>query len=384
MSKHLADAIVVWCSSYPRRVTAHQKWANNPLEVGQQIKNADDGISPFVSVYSFPNGHTKKGNVPSIDCIFFDFDIPRGGEYRSANPDPQAWYRDMSGLLTRVRAVCRMLIEDGYAQYFRAALSGHKGVHLYLDFPPIDADEGSQGQFKQGMRRYSDEFIEFLEQSTHLDLEAWVDVDSSDLARLCRLPNTKHGGASEAFNEDRYCVPVSIRELANITPHEYSKLTRSTRSIPDECRRVQSENAASTITQYIREATSSGGSRGGASEYDPRALKNYEKNENENITIDDIEFLTARRPNIWAFRSRDDAFDYGASSHAMECHVIASLAQHNVPIDVIVEFFSVIPGFNEQMTRDRIEKVISHKLNPYRNDTLRDQAPMFSLEQPAR
>ena len=111
MTKHLADTIAVWCSSYPRRATARQEWCDSPLEVGRAISRVEGTeVAPFISVYGFPNGYPRDGEIPSIDTLFIDFDIPAGGEYRSTNPDPQAWYRDMSGLLTRVREVCRLLV----------------------------------------------------------------------------------------------------------------------------------------------------------------------------------------------------------------------------------------------------------------------------------
>lgn len=378
MTAEIASAIAVWCPSYPRRVTAHQHWATSPLEVGKRIKAVDGtDVAPFVSVYSFPNGHTQEGGVPAIDTLFIDFDIPSGGEYRSTNPDPQAWYRDMSALLTRVREVCRLLVREGLDHHYRAALSGHKGVHLYLDFPTIDPDEGTPGQFKNGMKQYADELISYLESQTYLDLEAWVDVDSSDLARLCRLPNTRHSGASVAFDEDRYCVPVSIRELANITPNEYAKLTRSPRPVPKECRRNPSHRAHDVLTQYIRDAT--GGHYRGASRFDPKALERYEGEQNEDLTLEDVPFLMSRKPCIGAFRERADMFAHGAASHAMELNVIAHLVEERVPIDVIVEFFSDAPEFNEEFTRHQIEKVIAHQLNPYRCDTIWAQAEMFCL-----
>ncbi|WP_083902016.1 hypothetical protein [Natronorubrum bangense] len=379
MSKELTSAIGVWCSTYPRRVTAHQRECDSPVKIAAQLNNAEGtDIPPFVSVYGFPDGHTTDGAIPAIDTLFIDFDIPSGGEYRSSDPDPQAWYRDMSALLTRVREVCRLLETEGSAKHFRGALSGHKGVHLYLDFPVLDSQEGTMRQFKSGMRTYSDELISYLESETYLDLEPWVDVDSSDLARLCRMPNTLHLGATRAFNEDRYCVPVSIRELANITPNEYVKLTRSPRVVPEDCHRNPSEKAASILTQYIREASS--GHSFSSSNYDPKAVKRYEKEQNENITIDDLPFLMHGKPCISGYRDRADKFSYGAASHAMELNVIAHLTAKNVPVDVIVELFSGDDEFDEAYTREQIKKVIAHNYSEFNCETIKEQAPMFCGE----
>lgn len=381
MTNELQQTIEVWCSTYPRRVTSLQKWANNASQVEKRLANIHDGdVAPFISVYGFPNGHTTDGNVPEIDTLFIDFDIPRGGEYRSSNPDPQAWYRDMSGLLTRVREVARLLVREGLAQHFRAALSGHKGVHLYLDFPAIDPTEGTIGQFKVGTKQYADELVQYLQESTHLDLEEWVDVDSSDMARLCRMPNTKHWGASQAFDEDRYCVPVSVRELVEVAPNEYVKLTRETRPVPDGCERNPSERAGRIITQYVREAKANPVGNSSGSNYDPAAIKEYEKQTNDKITLDDVPFLTSNKPCIWAFRERDDMFNHGAASHSMELNVIACLVGKRVPIDVIVEYFSASDDFNENYTREQVKTVIARNYSQFSCKTIWKKADQFCLK----
>ncbi len=380
MTNELQQAIAVWCSTYPRRVTSRQRWAENGADVERRIRNIyDEDIAPFISVYGFPNGHPKDGDVPAIDTLFIDFDIPKGGEYRSTNPDPQAWYRDMSGLLTRVREVARLLVKADSANHFRAALSGHKGVHLYLDFPAIDSTEGTIGQFKVGTKRYADELVEYLEDSTRLDLEAWVDVDSSDMARLCRMPNTKHYGASSAFDEDRYCVPVSVRELAEITPNKYVKLTRQPRPVPEGCTRVPNKKAGRIITQYIRESVARPKNIAGST-YDPAAIKEYEKEANDRITLEDVPFLTSNTPCIWSFRERDDMFNHGAASHSMELNVIACLVGLKIPIDVIVEYFSDSDDFAEDYTRQQVETVIARNYNQFRCETVWEQAEQFCLK----
>lgn len=379
MTDSLEQAIDVWCSTYPRRVTSRQFWAENAADAESFLKDAtDDSKMPFVSVYGFPHGHTKDKKIPAIDTIFIDFDIPRGGEYRSSEPDLQAWYRDMSGLLTRVRKVARLLVQEESDRKFRAALSGHKGVHLYLDFPVLDPGDGTMGQFKVGLKRYADELIQYVEAATGLDLETWVDVDSSDMARLCRMPNTKHFGASSAFDEDRYCVPVSVRELAEITPNEYVKLTRQPRPVPPGCERSPNRKARSIITQYVRDAAVNN-VRHSTSEYDPAAIKRYEREANDKITLEDVPFLTSNKPCIWEFRNRPDMFNHGAASHAMELNVIAALVASRVPIDVILEYFSTSQDFDPDYTRDRIHSVIARDYNTFRCEKIWEQADQFCL-----
>lgn len=333
---------------------------------------------PYVSVYGFPNGHPKDGHVPAIDTLFIDFDIPSSGTYRSNDPDINAWKRDMSALLTRVRAVCKMLLREGRAESFRAALSGHKGVHLYLDFPAIEIADDTLGQAKVGLGEYSKKLLEYFQHETRMDLEDWIDVDSRDMARLCRLPNTIHHGAAQAFNEDRYCVPVSISELSQITPDEYIRLTQDTRPVPKSCRRSPSENAGNVITQYVRNASTSRSS-GSRATYDPNAVEEYETSVNENIELEDIGFLSSDKPCIAAFRERDDMFNHGSASHAMELNVIAFLTNRNVPIPVILEYFDTVPDYDKDETMARISSVLNRDYSEWSCEAVWQQAAEFCL-----
>lgn len=380
LSNELRQAIEVWCSTYPRRVTSIQVEVHDADQVEYELNRIyDDNIDPYISVYGFPSGHTTDKNVPTMDTLFIDFDIPKGGEYRSSNPDPQAWYRDMSELLTRVRSVARLLVRKGSAPNFRASLSGHKGVHLYLDFHPIDPTEGTLGQFKAGTKKYATDLIDYIEQETLLDLETWVDVDSSDMSRLCRMPNTKHWGATRAFNEDRYCVPVSVRELAEITPNEYAKLTRAPREVPDECTRNPSDTAGEIITQYIRNSAASKRSYDDIGSYDPTLITKYEKKANDKIELEDVPFLTTNKPCVWAFRERNDMFNHGSSSHDMELNVIGCLLDHKVPIDVIVEFFSSADNFDPDYTEEKVKYLIARNYDGFNCETVWERADEFCL-----
>ena len=378
----LRQAIAVWCPTFPRRAMLRQRECVNPSSVYSLASGHIDVDNPaFVSVYGFPNGHPKDGHVPAIDTLFIDFDIPSSGEYRSQKPDMDAWRRDMSKLLTRVRAVCKMLVREGRANNFRASLSGHKGVHLYLDFPEIDIGDDTLGQAKAGMGEYSDNLLEYLQSETRMDLTEWIDVDSSDMARLCRLPNVIHPGASRAFNEDRYCVPVSIRELATIRPGEYIELTQEPRPVPESCRRSPSEKAGNVIAQYIQNASVSNyrRSRSGGSTYDPQAIEAYKDEQNDRITIDDLGFLASQKPCITAFREREDMFNYGSESHHMELNVIGFLVSRNVPIDVIQEYFAVVPEYDEEETLKQIHTVIARDYSEWSCEKIWNKADEFCL-----
>lgn len=284
---------------------------------------------PHISVYGFPNGHPKDGNVPVVDTFFIDFDIPSDGEYRGSNPDPQAWYRDMSALLTRVRAVANRLVQEGRDKHFRAALSGHKGVHLFLDFDPIDLPDASVGQYQSGMLGYLNSLLSYLEGETGLSLEKWLDVDSSDLSKLCRLPNTIHPSATNAFGEDRYCVPVSMKELRTIKPADYVNLTRSPRMVDESYARFPSEKAHDVLKHFILDASSRNRGPSKTVDRNARSIKEYEQEANDNIDLEDVAFLTSNKPCVWKFHQREDKFNHGAASHAMELNAIAHLVNNS-------------------------------------------------------
>ncbi|MDR5672461.1 hypothetical protein RH858_04765 [Halalkaliarchaeum sp. AArc-GB] len=236
-------------------------------------------------------------------------------------PDSE-WAREMSALLVRTRMIATALLEADREQYWRASLSGHKGVHLYVDFEALDREIGTANQFRNGVAEYTNDFLETLKDETGLtNLDDYIDVVSGrDFARLTRLPNTIHDGATERFGETRFCVPVTIEELAQITPKEYINLTRRPRPIPDGCKRVTSKNARRLLTRAIRVApdtgrvpvvTNSAGSK------DTGRVKTYQE-ETVNDAMDLDRLKIHLRPFTWDFREREDMFSHGHESHIME------------------------------------------------------------------
>ena len=375
-----------WCPDFPRRASNARSFQDSVANRGElvtSLQSAGEAGKPgFVSTYSFPRGHTDEDNVPNINSIFIDFDIPKDSDYRGDGPQAgtlEAWKRDMSALLVRSKMVARALIDAELGEYWRWSLSGHKGIHGFLDFPAISPDEGEFRQFKNGLIEYSNGLVEQLNNiSGGVDIEPWLDVDSSDLARLVRHPNTRHYGV-EHVASSRWCVPLSTRELASLDdPNDYLTLTKGPREVPESCKRTPSDNAGKTVAQYIRSA---GGGRtytgGGSSVYSTAALKNYKRESNEKIEIDDLEFLTANKPCVWAFRERDDAYNHGSASRTMEIGVIKELSNKHVPIDVMVEFFEVIPGFDETETKDLIEDVVARQYGPLKCENIISNAETF-------
>jgi hypothetical protein len=164
--------------------------------------------------------------VPKIDTLFFDLDIPKGeGEY-----DPQSggktqnWKRDMSKLLVRARMIAQVIQDAGLADHMRVSYSGHKGIHLYIDFPALAPTLGPLQQYKNGIDAYATELMDFLAEEAGVEIHRWVDVNSHDLGRLARHPNTPHHGAQHV-NWTPYCVAGTVEELASMRSDTYPEWT---------------------------------------------------------------------------------------------------------------------------------------------------------------
>jgi len=386
--KFLQDAIDVWCPTFPRRCSARMNnpggWGQTPVDSSSEVISkieAINGDSPgFVSVYSFPHGHTSESsdNIPRIDTLMFDLDI-----YGAKNDSEKEWKKQMMGLLVRARIVAQQLIEDDLDQYWRASLSGHKGIHLYVDFPAIDVREGSAGQFRKGVEKYTNDLVETIQSEADLpNLDDSVDVMSGeDFARMTRLPNTIHEGATKRFGETRFCVPISIQELAEIRVDEYVALTQRPRYVPDGCRRVESQKVHDVLVQDIQSASaaSSAASWGssGTSQRDTQRIASYEKDVNEGFTLQSLRVSKRLRPICWEYHDRDDRFDYGKQSHLMELNCIAEMVAHEVPVDLMLEFFAVDEDFREGYTRDKIADVLSYDYSPCKTKTLQNRAGVF-------
>lgn len=376
----ISEGLEVWAPDYPRRIGVKQLWADKKQKAASLLLEAEDDPNniPFLSTYSFPRGHTKEDAIPEINTLFIDFDF-EGGDYEG-DGDRSAWRRDLSHLLVRVRRVAKYVLAKGEEAEWRASLSGHKGVHLFLDFPTLEPTTGNFYQFVEGTGEYATDLMDHVASETRLDdLQRYVDVTSSDLGRLCRAPNTIHGGASEAFGETRYCVPISIEELAEIDVDRYEELTSEPRPCPYE-ERHPSADVAEVLERYVATASDHARATGTGSDstVDYSLVEDYKEQSNDDITLDDIEFLTADRPCVWSFYERDDKYQYGSQSHYMEMYCIRELLEHNVPIEVIKDFLDSAPQYDEDYSEQRIKEIISRDYNRFTVEAILRNAPEFA------
>ncbi|WP_372614447.1 hypothetical protein [Halomonas sp.] len=375
--KELWAVSKTYAPDFPRRGSDDeliQAQRNDRASFVAGLKEASEGSNPgYYSVYSFPWGHPMDGNVPSVDCIFIDFDVT-GKNYdpNSGNTEFADWKRDMSALLARTRMIASALIEKGAAKYFRAALSGHKGVHLYFDFPAIHPEQGEFQQFKNGLKAYGTELVEWLNYlAGGVDIMPWMDVDGSDLARLARHPNTRHHGA--AYDDvDRCCVPLTMEELAELNVDGYLDLTASFRPMRPALQRTENDRAGKEVVQKIRAAKAATTSATRSSNYDPNAVRRYKENANEALELEDLldPLIMGNKPCIRAFRERDDAYNYGQESRMMELSIMGHFIEKAVPIDVMHEFFEVIPGYDEATTQQMLEDLIGRQFRSFNCESI--------------
>ena len=380
----LKEAVEVWCPAFPRRCSARMNnsegWGqvsvDSSSEVVSKIESLRGDGPGFVSVYSFPNGHTSDSseNIPRIDTLMFDLDIDG-----AKNATEDEWKKEMTGLLVRTRIIAQQLIEDGLDQYWRASLSGHKGIHLYVDFPAIDVREGTAGQFRNGVEKYTNDLLDTIQSETELtNLNDSVDVMSGeDFARMTRLPNTVHEGATKRFSETRFCVPISIEELAEIRVDDYVELTRRPRAIPEGCHRIESQKIHDVLVRDIQTASVASWGSSHTSQKESKNIEQYLEDVNEGFTLESLRLSKRLRPCCWRFHDRDDRFDYGDQSHVMELNCIAEMVANNLPIDLMVDFFAVDEDFDEEYTREQITKVIKYNYSPFTTEKLKTQAGVF-------
>lgn len=373
----------VFTPDFPRKVSAAntiQRKVHNRDSLVRSLDRAEANEMPgYYSVYSFPHGHPNDGKLPKIDCIFIDLDVP-GERYdpEDGRDSLAAWKREISGLLTRVRMIAKAILSDSKAEHFRAVLSGHKGLHLYLDFPPVHPDNGSFNQFKRGLSKYGKRVMQWLDSAAGgVDIEKWVDVDASDLARLARHPNTKHHGVAYS-DSDRWAVPVTIEELSDMQVDDYLALTNAPRWRQD-IERNPSEQAGRIAKQYVRTARSSDVSHNRSTSYDAGRVKRYRQQSTDEIELEDVLFLSANLPCIEAFRNRADAYEHGEASRVMELNAMGKMIEMETPIDVMHEFFAAIPRYDEEWTEHLITDIIGRDYGTFNCEKIIDRAPQFCL-----
>uniref|UniRef100_A0A6M3KBI4 Putative primase n=1 Tax=viral metagenome TaxID=1070528 RepID=A0A6M3KBI4_9ZZZZ len=155
----------------------------------------------YISVYSFEELHTEdvfdnigtirsyKGSViydsAKLNRIYFDFD------YES---DPQK-------AIDESLLVIKSLAKHGI--FCHCYFSGSKGIAMYIEFKTVDVQPENK---KDVLKLFLDTVIETVKSDYGHDLTCLDYKVSFDLARVSRIPNTKH-------KSGLYCVPVSFGDM---------------------------------------------------------------------------------------------------------------------------------------------------------------------------
>jgi hypothetical protein len=142
--------------------------------------------------------------------------------------------------------------------------------------------------------------------------------------------------------------------------------------------RTPNEDVRESLQQYIRTAERAPQTvRTSGSTVNRELVEQYRDNSNDDIELEDIEFLTSDRPCLWRWYKRDDKYRHGNQSHKMELFCITELIHRNVPIPVIKEFLDSAPEYNEEYSEWVIKQVISRDYNRFQLRRILEDAPEF-------
>lgn len=344
-----------------RKAPFRQDLMSAPFELANRVPNLPPAANKYVSVYGFPDGHPKDGHPPMVDCLWFDFDVDKEGD----------WAETIEPLLDAMSQVAADLLADHVDRPWRVVLSGYRGIHVYLDFRAISLDVPVPA-YKEGLAVAHETVLEQLNDRTVFDLTAFFDKDAHDLARLTRIPNTLHPEASDRFGEARFAVPVDLDELVALTPDGYAELTRRPRLV-ESWTREQSTFARTHVMAAIERADRN---------MDPNVTEVQSVESDSHVSVSgartwyESEWQTAdfgrvldpenrwrfeKWPCLLAWPDRDDQFDLRGDSHNMEMWVMSRLIQYKVPYHRIVEYIEDLnhPKYSYEETTDMLDSLIS-------------------------
>jgi hypothetical protein len=148
----------------------------------------------YVTVYSFSK-LTEKRTIDylsaKINRIYLDFDCKE---------NPQ---KAIDEALLTIRSLTKHKIYPHF--YF----SGGKGIAMYIEFNPVDIAPENK---KEVLKVFFNTVIETVKKDLNYDITTMDTQVRGDLARVSRLPNTKHA-------KGLYCIPVTIGDIKKGLEH---------------------------------------------------------------------------------------------------------------------------------------------------------------------
>jgi hypothetical protein len=353
--------INVWASSFPRRFgIPEQRVVNSAVEVLALINQClREGLSSYISVYDFREGHPSEGGNPVIDRIYIDLDL-ESSEFKAlmlrlekGEDVLEEVLRLRRTLLAQVIKEAKRLVEVLARRGIipRIVLSGFKGVNIFIDFAPV------QFSFPELAKTVLSSFTERVAK------EADVRVDMSvvgDLSRICRIPNTLHSKASKVLGRPQYCVPITVDELETLTVDQYDALCSAQRLTVVQ--RFENIDVSREIVRIVKELDPDDflvnvGRNGYVK--DPELVAEYEREARREIfASEDYEELRMR-PCFKRVRRESIQLD-GSEGHNMRLAAVAEMIANEISIPSIVRWFDFCADFNPDVTRRKVEEIISY------------------------
>lgn len=176
----------------------------NAAHLIAQTMHYRDRPGKYVSVYSF-SGLVKNGDTKSNGEPYPEYMIGKAIRYESAKLD--RIYLDFDNADDPQNAIDEALIVmrslNKHKIFCHCYFSGSKGIALYIEFITVDI----KPENKKAVLKL---FLEMMIQAVKDDFGynvCCIDLKVSfDLARVSRLPNTKH-------KSGLYCIPITVSDM---------------------------------------------------------------------------------------------------------------------------------------------------------------------------
>jgi hypothetical protein len=355
------NCLGAWSPSFPRRVSKNQFWANDMNDLSSYASRPTSKLDFFMSVYSFPKHvHAREGGNPPIDTLFIDLDI----ESEKFSELRRAWEEGNSVVLAELLAVRENLLNEVLRQaqtlvdYLirhniqpRILLSGFKGVHVFIDFSPVQFSRLSVA--KQILSKLTYE----------LKTETGVVFDPTvvgDVSRLCRMPNTPHFDASRLLGRPQYAVPVTPDELTSLMGRSYDEMCSNPRFIPIS--RRESTEVLAVLTRIEQDMdldeVAMTPKRSVSARLDTRRLEAYESEGKKEI-LEDEEFDELDVRPCFARVHRERIALEGSGGHTMRIGAVMELAMQELSIASMVRWFSFCADYDRAITEAAVKDIIS-------------------------
>jgi len=383
----------VWASSFPRRFgTPEQRVVNSAVEVLALInKCLREGLSSYISVYDFREGHPSEGGNPVVDRIYIDLDL-ESPEFKALMLRLEKGEDVLDEVLPLRRTLLAQVIEEAKRLVNiliqrgitpRIVLSGFKGVNIFIDFVPV------QFSFPGLAKKVLEVFTEKVVKGVKIDMSV-----VGDLSRICRIPNSLHTKASNVLGRLQFCVPITIDELKSLTVDKYDALCSSQRLMI--VKRVESVEVSRELAKIVEELDPDDflvnvGRHGYVK--DPELVAEYEREtKREVLASEDYEELRMR--TCFKRIRRESIQLDGSDGHNMRLAAVCEMMMNEISISSIVNWFDFCADFDPEFTRRKVEEIISYgygrkEINefgevirkPWRCSTIIKKCPSYCLRE---